>query len=196
MSARIPPGFAEAWFKFTIASDPEPMYTSIGIDLASGVGANLTTTNLIISTAEDQFDDCISSSYVLNQGYVLYGNDGGDIRVDSTNTPTNGNLAATALPNNCAYLVKKTTGTGGRRGQGRMYVPGVLEGDVGVNGEINSSPFSTYAGNFNSLFTNLVALADVEALCLLHSSSPFTPTTITGLALQTKIATQRRRMRK
>ena len=195
MSARIPPGFAEVWIRWNSTVDPEPMFCAIGVDLAAGVGATATVTNLLDQTVNLAMDGATSSDLTLGPGHTIYGQDGGDIRIDSANAPIAGVLGANALPANCAVLTRKLTASGGRRGRGRMYSPGIPETSVGFAGTYAAGVQATLQTALDLLRTNLIALAEVEDVVLFHDSAPFTPTPITSLEVQPKIATQRRRMR-
>jgi len=195
MSARIPPGFAEIWVKFALPGDAEPMFSSLAVDLAPGESATLTLANSLMDVMLTNLDNVLSSSYAVQPGYVLFGNDGGDIRIDSTSTEQQGDVGENALPNNCAVLVRKVTGEGGRRNRGRMFIPGISEEAVDATGAIAGTPLSNWNSAFDDIQTTLVGLATVDNLVLLHDSAPHTPTVITDLVVQPKIATQRRRLR-
>lgn len=195
MSARIPPGYAEAWLRFNTASDPENMYCALGLQLASGQTGTQTLTNSIDSTATAALDNITSSEHTLGPGHVIYGQDGGDLRIDSTNSPVTGAAGTNALTVNTAVLVRKLTASGGRRGRGRMYLPGAPESVFSTAGNMTTGTQATHQTALDNLMTTLIALAGVDGLCLFHDTAPFTPTPITSLEVQLKAATQRRRMR-
>lgn len=195
MSARIPPGFAELWFGYNIASDPETMFIALGVDLAPGETATQVAANDMLGVGIAELDNVASNAYTLGPGHVIFGNDGGDIRIDGNTTPVPGLRAGEALPPNCAMLVRKLTASGGRRNRGRMYVPAVTEADVGSLGVINTAWQATVNAAMNALYIALVNSARIDQIVLFHDTAPFTPTVVTGLELQPKIATQRRRLR-
>lgn len=195
MSARIPPGFAECWCRFDLPGDAEPMYVAIGLDLASGETPSVSTANAFDAIWQSNLDNRISSAYSIGPGYTLWGQDGGDIRTDSSNTPEQGDQAGAPLPNNCAVLIKKLTASGGRRNRGRMFVPGIPEGDVDSVGTISGTPLSAWQSIADDLWSTFVAHSAVDNVVLFHDSAPHTPTVVTDLQVATRIATQRRRMR-
>ena len=195
MSARIPPGFAELWVKTTFTGDAEPMFYRLGLVLAVGVGGDLTGTNNIVQAWQTAIRPCVSSSVTLNGGYVLWGQDGGDLRIDSTIAVQAGTGGATNLPPNTALLVRKLTGLGGRRNRGRMFIPGVPNTNVTSAGAIGGATLPTYQTAIDAARTAVVATAEVTAVALFHDSAPFAPTTITTLEAQALVATQRRRLR-
>ncbi len=196
MSARIPPGFAEVWMQFTLSTDPEAMFTALGLDLAPGTTATQAVTNAICTATRDNLIPTVSSAYTVGPGYVVFGNDGGDLRIDAAITPLAGTNSAGAAPQNVAMLVKKNTSAGGRRNRGRMFIPGVDEANVNPNGSFVAAELAAMQIFISGLKTALEALADVDALYLLHNEAPFTPTLITDLVVSASVATQRRRLRR
>jgi|SRR6185312_11470062 len=171
------------------------MLVAIGIDLAAGSSGTQALTNTILDAGTNRLKEMVSSSYTVDGAFVIYGNDGGDLRFDGTTAPVAGLRNPNAFPNNCAFLLHKVTGSGGRRGRGRMYVPGCAEGDIDNLGVLGSTIKAVLDASATNFLSDLVTLADVDACVLLHQSSPFTPTIITGLTVDTRIATQRRRLR-
>lgn len=195
MSARIPPGFAEYAMRFKLASDPEPMYCFWGIDLATGVGAAQSVVDAIDGVTTSVLVNVVTNEYDLGGGWVTFGNDGGDIRIDSGVTPVVGTDTPPAVANNTTLLVKKVTASGGRRGRGRAFVPGFRNSVVLANGNLTSTFVTAMQGEWDTWRTNMVALAEVDSLVLLHETAPFTPSPITDLVVDARAATQRRRMR-
>lgn len=96
-------------------------------------------------------------------------------------------------PSNC-YLVKKSTLTGGRKGKGRTYFPGVArEGMDGAGllvGDIVADP-EPVTGFWNRLL-NYLGLGDPY---LLHTDPDDDPSQITAFTMDPRIATQRGRLR-
>lgn len=195
MSARIPPGSAEIWIQFNLAGDPEAMYCSLGVELAVGQAANQTATDNVLNAATASVRPVVSSDLTVGPGHMIWGQDGGDLRIDGTASPLAGTGAAGAVPVNTGLLVRKLTASGGRRNRGRMTIPGLPEGNVGGTGGLTTAFHATAVTAMNDLMADLIATSEVAALLLFHDTSPFTPTTITALEPQTKAATQRRRMR-
>jgi len=92
-------------------------------------------------------------------------------------------------------LVRKITGTGGRKGRGRAYMVGCLyNGILGGAGLIDPGDLATRQTAVDALHGSLEDVTGVSQLVLLHSSSDI-PSTITALSVQQKVATQRRRLR-
>lgn len=107
-----------------------------------------------------------------------------------------GTLAIEALPTNCAFLVAKATPRGGRRGRGRMFVPpfSVAEGNIGPTGTIASASLTAQQSKWNSAL--LANVAGDYPSYLLHDTSEIAPDVISTWTMNTRIATQRTRLRR
>lgn len=103
-----------------------------------------------------------------------------------------GGGAATMAPVNTAYLLHKSTDLGGRKGRGRMYLPGVLEADVSSFGNITAGIVTAINVDAAALLSGLTT--ELVPMVLLHSDAT-APTLVTGLQCDGIAATQRRRMR-
>jgi hypothetical protein len=136
----------------------------------------------------------------MNQGWTFVGvtaylqDDPGQVigEFNQPITATAGGLLT--LPTNCSYLVHKVTAESGRSGKGRMYLPAYVlgEGDVGVNGIIESS-YSTVQARLDEFYDNLTTGESLEVK--LFHTTPRASTPVTSFLLDAQIATQRRRMR-
>jgi hypothetical protein len=109
-----------------------------------------------------------------------------------SSTETGGNAESGCTPN-VAILVTKNTGLGGRRGRGRMYIPGVTEDGVGAVGQLAEATQEAFQDQCNA-FLVLMTLAGLPVV-LLHSDAT-TPTAVTSLSVSNRVATQRRRLRR
>ena len=114
---------------------------------------------------------------------------------------------AQSLTVNTALLVKKVAAVGGRKNRGRMFIPpfAINEASVDRNGVIDAQVVS----NQQTVWTAFEGQAgDIWQLAILHSDvvvspgppkvygpNPEPPVDIAGLVVQSKCATQRRRMR-
>lgn len=125
---------------------------------------------------------------------------------------TVGTATGETLPNNSAILIKKNTGSGGRRFRGRMYLPmyGLEESDVSSSGVIAGAEVTSLQNRLDAF----LAALDTNELIPLLLHYPFghwdesdppefiiddpepDPTIITSFAVQNRIATQRRRLRR
>jgi hypothetical protein len=207
------PGFAEHSVFMQAVNDPEPYNVVFGTTAGVEGATAKDYAERIKSVWEGTIMAICSNHISVTKVRTRLGQQPGTppIIMETTTAPVAGALATSPLPQNCAALVKKQTGFGGRQFTGRMYLPGVLpEGDVDQLGVINATRRGFIQDKVNLL---LQVLDDdppgpVMGLMLLHSNrrDPVTgeeipntapvPTAITGLTVQTVIATQRRRLRK
>jgi hypothetical protein len=101
---------------------------------------------------------------------------------------------------NCAYLVTKNTSLGGKKGKGKMFIPGLNETNVITGGQLAAGIATTMAGNWNSFQTAWEAFG--YSLMLFHSydpakgETPVAPTHINSFSCSNLIATQRQRLRR
>ena len=106
-----------------------------------------------------------------------------------------GTKTGAPVPVNCAYLARKNTTLGGRRNRGRAYLPPLFGDETTVDqaGEIAIATVNSINALILLSFTAMTA-GGYHAR-LFHTEAPFTPTPISGMSVQTTLATQRRRMR-
>ena len=195
----IPPEFFNAFFGYTLASDPEPMFTTLGFEFAPQltiqeqnaaaleVGANWSTAMKAVAPQPYTLGPHHFEIGVLN--FPNRRIDGAAVDAGSGNT--------SALPNNSTMLVKKVTNLGGRQGRGRMFVPGASLGGVSDNGTLTPGIRGAFQDAIDEFVTLVALMLDIEQAVLFHdSASPITtPTPLSGLLVDGRIATQRRRMR-
>lgn len=110
-------------------------------------------------------------------------------------TTVTGTGAWDALPSNLAVLIRKNTGLGGRANRGRMFVPPTGVSETGANqlGAMTAPARTQIQSDWDGWFTAMKAT--VEKFYLFHNETAI-PSEVTGLAVQSLMATQRRRMRK
>lgn len=200
MALVIPPNEALVVHSLTLAGDPEPMAVTYGIRLVPA--PNLA--NAVVDVA-NAFKALVlarfSNQYTLTNTELQYVALAGDPPLIYTSAITQvGGGTSTVCPQNTAFLVHKRTAQGGRTGRGRFYWPGVAESDVDSVGTI--LPATVTANNTN-LATFLAAVkgsAEIDEMVLLHDSNGAGASMgsfpITLLQMDTRAATQRRRMRR
>lgn len=106
-----------------------------------------------------------------------------------------GTTALSTVPPNVAFLMRKNTARGGRRGRGRCFLPPIWisEANVGVEGIISSASLTPVNVLWSAVLTAL-ATASIPAV-LLHDDGS-TPDVITSWFIDSVVATQRRRLRR
>lgn len=109
-------------------------------------------------------------------------------------TPQEGSRTGDLSPPNVACLVRKQTSGRGRYAQGRMFLPGVLnDGDVYDDGTLNPTRVASIQAGLAGLDAD--PSADGVNGVVLHNDGAHTPTSVTQYLCQTRVATQRRRLR-
>jgi hypothetical protein len=208
----IPAGYAQVAFLFEYLEGAEPAITTIGMDFRT-----------IASTQAGAVDACASAwvtEVLPNQSNVIrflgcsarIGVTGGEPVTVLEPRSEQGSSTEAFVPRNTGVLWKKSTARGGRRGRGRMYVPGSLT-EPGVDQAGNLAPtvfagWSTIAQNLRTALLGIgggpVLLHDDQVTVSYNSATgkpvtttinPGPPDPITGLTADSRAATQRRRMR-
>lgn len=189
----VPIGYVDAWLKFTLAGDPEPMFTALGYGITTPPFSPADAQSLIFGMAAT-IQPIVSHNFVLAGGQVKVGNDGGDILFD-VGLSGSGGASAESVPNNTAILVRKSTGLGGRRGRGRMFIPGPSRDQIEATGAMSGAYRTSWQNAVDGLLDFATLDANVDRAVLFHQTAPFVPTEIVSLTVEQRVATQRRRMR-
>lgn len=95
-----------------------------------------------------------------------------------------------------ALLVKKVTFRGGRKGAGRMFMPVVPEASTANGGTVDPAQLTALNSIATGWLLDVVGLAAVQTMVLLHADAGDTPDIVQGLTVMPTLATQRRRLRK
>lgn len=205
MALIIPVGFGHAVYEMQLVGDNEPIVVTCGHDLGAVVGGDYA------QAATDLFDvfaaswmGIVSGAYELTAVNLYVGQDGGPpMLYESSETPVGGGESGGPLPQNCAALVKKATSSAGRRGRGRIYLPGIAESAVDHIGTINGTFMTALQAGadlwLDELTTPTIA-ADPYPPVILHRSEGIgeepPPTPVTAFVVDGRIATQRKRLRR
>jgi len=154
----------------------------------------------------------LTNDVTLSKVRVKFGPDAtGAFAEVAANTP--GGLDTTSLAPNTAYLVNKSTSSGGRRGRGRMFIPGLAEVDVSDGGIITGGRLTLVDAALANFMADVVA--SVYDIVVLHSPATVwildangqprrqptagavpAPYLVTSMTAAAKVATQRRRLRR
>lgn len=189
----IPDGYAQMNVKFTGLGVPT------GAEVTFGVSLNLFTGEP--ADAADEVNDLWVTTFGPQQtGQVgvlavlaKFGpNDSGP----AAEVPGSGTSGAgtTSAPANFSVLVKKSTALGGRKGSGRMFIPGINEATVGPQGLLDGATVTNWQTAATNFYNGLIT-ADLP-MVLLHSDPVDSPLLVQSLSVQSIGATQRRRMRR
>lgn len=200
MALDIPVGFAQLAMVHRMVGDAEEMICTFGVRMSDQPFDSTSLTdigNLWNSTIMQQVHTTVELVAVRSvegprpdgatQEVAFVGKNGG-ISTGST------------VPQNTGFLIRKITARGGRAHRGRMFIPGVPEASVGPTGIVDPTVLASLQTQATAFRTNLDALGEqVNAMAVLHNAplvgpTP-TPTDITALVADPRVATQRRRLR-
>jgi len=203
MAVVIPDGFAEFTVNWTHFGVGQPYANVFGADVSaadSPAAAMLTVRNAIQDNLFTHMD--ISTTWVSVEGRfgpVTGPSPGPNIEIPEGGT---GALSITVPPPQVTLLVKKITALGGRANRGRFYWPGMLTTTaLNENGSIETGALANYQSYFDDFFDQMETgdggADDPCPLVILHdeTSPTTTPTLLTGLVVDGRCATQRRRLR-
>lgn len=185
----IPTGYAQATFIFSGPCVPNGAVITLGCNPVSSDP---------VDVAEDfnaawvsNLDAVTSANLTLASILVKMGpNDTGNFYELPVGTA--GNVSGDCDPPNTAWLIHKVTAMGGRKGRGRIYLPGVFSANTANNGAIDGSTLSTLQAAWSGFLGDLDTAG--VPLALLHTGSD-EPNGITSLSVDPFVATQRRRLR-
>lgn len=199
MSLVIPPGYGNAAFVFTSASGTPPFVTTLGVDISAFSGDFVDAANTAFTYWTNNMPALIDNDLTLEKVTLSIGQDGPGGSVDSDLPPFAMTNSGTFGPVAVAVLARKVTNEIGRRGRGRMFLPGTnLESGTEVDGSLTTGYRSTVQTALNNLYDDfqngaapLLPLPPV----LLHSSAPTDPTPITGFTVADLVGVIRGRIR-
>lgn len=193
MPLTIPAGFGLLAYQWGLATDPEVMICTLGLavdPLVSGPQVQLDEKADAMATAVPAAQ--LAGGYAFLGCTLRVGDGSGSTTVYEAPRNIVGTAGAVSLPNNCAYLVRKSTARAGRRGRGRMYLPPwiVAEADISNSGILTGAALTGLQAIVEDAFP-------LAGLVLLHDDLPavLAPDSITALTVDRQIATQRRRLR-
>jgi hypothetical protein len=144
------------------------------------------------------------SNLMRLESVVCYiGQDGGPPIIKTSSLASqNGSETQTVVPQNTAYLIRKRTDAAGRRGRGRIYLPGVREDQVDAVGVVTTAKVGSFNTSFAAWRTALVTAVGARHYppVILHRSEGAgiepAPTPVVTLVCDARVATQRRRLRR
>lgn len=191
----IPIGFGRVTMGYTRPGDAEPMLNVFGVATAlSGFSVATAVLNAWTSALKgDQASNIFLEFVRFEQGsltgappYLVFQDDFHE---------AGGASAYGQPPPNVAVLVKKVTAAAGRQGRGRLYWPVIGDDFTNNVGILDSAVLADLQSAFTTFLGDLAG-EDV-AMYLLHGAGqPITdPTEVVQLLVDSKAATQRRRLR-
>lgn len=200
MGVKIPPGFGLAAFRLSASFGTPDFVTTIGVDLSAAGGDFVGAANDLAFAYASSIMTQTLKSYSLNGVTLTVGQDGGGTgSVESDGPPTPGQRNGTSEAAAMAVIARKNTAQMGRKGRGRMFIPGWIEVDQTLpSGEMDSGTFTALQEALDNFYGALQGDSGVAPLLngavLLHGDGT-PPTPITSLSLVTKVGWIRKRIR-
>lgn len=196
----IPVGFAQV--NFVMGSNAGGSWEAectLGIDTSNSSGLGPAILEDVLDAWQTNVVPALSSDLQFRGGKIKFGPDATGSIYEEVRLAVGG-VGTPALPPNVAALVRKTSDIGGRRGRGRMFVPGIPEGSVDSNGGL-STGYRTTLGNAMEAFRLALVALTLPAV-LLHDGPSAgggaepAPTPIVTMTVTGAVATQRRRLKR
>lgn len=201
MSLIIPPGFGSASWHFTGAPGTPEFVTTCGVDLSDLGGDFILGANGLFQHYADTVGTVTLSTLTLDHVSILVGSDGPSGSVDSSLPPEPMTGPSTnPAPVAMSAIARKVTNDLGRRGRGRMFLPGsVYEPLVNESGILAQTLIDDLDAALISLH-DLMTGATPSAIppmppVLLHASAPADPTPVSAFAIQPLVGWIRGRIR-
>jgi len=186
-------GYAEVAARMSLVGDAEPMYCVFGIAV-SVPPFDQATANAVSTACANFFKPLLCTSFQYQGCTIRVGSDGGAIIWESVTLAGAGTQASSNAPQNTAQLLRKRTARAGRKGQGRMYVPGIAENKVSDAGAVEPTMITSINNEAAAFLTDLNAAG--TPMVLLHTTAADgAPNLVTSFVADAKVATQRRRLR-
>lgn len=187
MPLTIPTGFGEAAWHFTSTSGTPDFVTTCGVDLSDAGGDFAGAAEALWDYYAGSIMQETSNHVQITRCVLRVGNDGPTSAYESSHTPVGGGSAGAHGPLSMAIIARKVTNVGGRRGRGRMFMPGTAgEGTVDESGrvlEVHAALVNTKLNTLQSYMENGNANHQVVLPPVLLHSDGSTPTPIVDFAV-------------
>lgn len=193
----VPVAYVNITARIQLAGDLEPMSTSIGAHLIDPDTFDQADANSIAGTMGTFVKGVMTSDYSVINVNCFAGTSAGDVSFDSATGNGAGAIVAAPVPQNTAYLIRKSGALAGRKHRGRMFIPGVRESVVEAVGSLTTGEQSRITALVDAFFFTRTTSAVYDSFEILHSYGDATiPTPITAMRIDPVVATQRRRLRR
>jgi hypothetical protein len=191
----IPFDYGQVNWKLTGTGLPSGAEVTCGFWHHNFAGTVQDAAEALWQTWADNVMPLLASSVAVTSALVKYGpNDDGAAYefVDSQA----GTAGSETSPPNAAVLVTKQTIVGGRKGRGRMYVPGIPEADVSPGGLIAGATVTAWNAAFEDMRDEATGLNLPFRLLHGEYDPQPAPYSIEAFSVTDLLATQRRRLRR
>jgi len=188
----IPANYAQIGLHFGIENAPRDAWVIHGVADVIPTNSPSEIFDALLPCLEDKWPTDLSDACTLFEVKIKCGPD--DTGPFGLFPCTIGGTRAGEVeaPQQSALVTKNTT-HGGRKGRGRMYLPGIGIGETSTGGLLVSS-FRTALQADLDIYIDDLAAADIP-MVVLHADAT-SPYLVDSLTVQSLTATQRRRLRK
>lgn len=202
MTLVIPPGFGSAALVLEGGVGTSPFITTIGVDLSAAGGDYVAAANTVMQAYSAAFLPSTSPDLTLVRCILSVGQDGGDqptVESDFPSVPGGG--SGDFAPLSVSLLLNKRTSLLGRKGRGRMFIPGVIKDNmVDISGRLLGTVVDAFDGvaeGFIDILNDPDGLTDpvVVPPVLLHSTAVPVPTPIAAMTTGPVVGTMARRIK-
>lgn len=191
----IPEGYAQATWRFDGYGLPNGAVITAGLDVGGASGTPIELAEGLFDAFGDTVMNQLTPSVVLSSVRVKFGPDATGPAAEYSGTVPGKNSGTGLTPNSC-FLVRKLTAQGGRSGRGRWYIPGVRETSADDAGILQQGSVDFMQGELDDFLIAVGAL-NTNLVVLHQPGAPLTtPTPLTALQCDSRVATQRRRLRR
>lgn len=189
----IPDGFAQCNVKFTGTGVPTGAECTFGVSVEAVADTPVELATFVAAQWVATIGHSQTNQVGVGSVLVKYGPDATGPFAEVVGAGAAGTASASAPPN-VAILAKKNTGFGGRKGSGRWFLPGFSETAIDQGGNLDPGLASELQANIDDFLEDLTG--HLTPMVLLHQDDVTPPYAVTGITVQNKVATQRRRLRR
>lgn len=198
MAKNVPVGYVDFVMNIKRDGDPDPFAVTFGANVASPP-YTLTDLNAMATAALAELPAAMIDVDRIS-GITAYVANDGPPTILQVALDIEGTNVGNALPQNCAIIVSKNTGLGGRWNKGRLFWPSIIEAQVNENGALVSGYISNMDGYLNAFMGETINPSgdcNLSSWVVFHDETlELLPTPIIGLTTEPVIGTQRRRLRR
>lgn len=199
MGVLIPVGYGQCAIHWRCAGSTKDSISTFGYNPAT-IDPSASAAMLYASLADGTGDDFPCNAAAMSTDWTYLGvsctemDESGPIIGEMFDSIV-GTASVLPVPINSAILIRKNTASGGRKNRGRFYIPPLRPDESGVDamGNMDGDQVTAIQSRWDAAFSAIVDTSSLP-MVILHSAAG-TPTVVTSLSVQTRLATQRRRMR-
>ncbi len=167
---------------------------TFGVSTDTTTLGDLDLINAVTAAFIAQLGNQMDFSVAIGPGQISIGTSGGTARATVGTTVGAGGQVQTSVAPAVAFLIKKRTSDGGKRGRGRIYLPwSIATANLDEGGNIAAASVTAMQTKATAFLTAIQAIAGGVNMVVLHQSGVATPSVVSSLTADARAATQRRR---